>query len=169
MQQAEIALARQTILLCFSVPHHSTEKWYRVTELNVSLIWIKWASQSTYCSTAKFSLSVLHFMPSSGTGNSPVFQILNIEAPKMGASPQTPKLRGAARHYAVHQVEPHIIFMATKKQERMAICGVQLWGWLNNWGLYVILMSWKRDLLWSTDRDLATLARLVDLASFSSF
>ena len=36
------------------------------------------------------------------------------------------------------------------------------------WGLYVILMSWKRD-LWSTDMDLATLARLVDLASFSSF
>ena len=50
--------------------------------------------------------------------------ILNIELPKMGASPQTPKLRGAARHYAVHQVEPHIIFMATKKQERMAIYGV---------------------------------------------
>ena len=50
--------------------------------------------------------------------------ILNIELPKMGASPQTPKLRGAARHYAVHQVEPHIIFMATKKQERMAVCGV---------------------------------------------
>ena len=34
--------------------------------------------------------------------------ILNNELPKMGASPQTPKLRGAARHYAVHQVEPHI-------------------------------------------------------------
>ena len=50
--------------------------------------------------------------------------ILNIELPKMGASPQTPKLRGAARHYAVHQVEPHIPFVATKKQERMAICGV---------------------------------------------
>ena len=34
--------------------------------------------------------------------------------PRMGASPQTPWLRGAARHYAVHQVEPFIILMQPK-------------------------------------------------------
>ena len=60
--------------------------------------------------------------------------ILNIQTcrfPRMGASPQTPQLRGAARHYAVHQVEPYTTLVATKKQERMVICGVQLGGQLN--------------------------------------
>ena len=35
------------------------------------------------------------------------------------------------------------------------------------WGLYVILMSWKRDLL-STDMDQAILVMLVDLKIFIS-
>ena len=40
---------------------------YQVTELNVSRIWIKWAYQAACCCTAKFSLSRLTFMHTSGT------------------------------------------------------------------------------------------------------
>ena len=41
---------------------------YRVTELNVTQIWIEWAGRQTFFCLAKFSLSGLCFITSPGTG-----------------------------------------------------------------------------------------------------
>ena len=51
--------------------------------------------------------------------------------PRMGASPQTPWLRGAARHYAVHQVEPFITLMATKNKREWRYLEFSSGGWLS--------------------------------------